>query len=231
MRSIPSLTPRQIERFWSNVDQSGGFFACWPWTGYRNTNGYGKLSFYNQVYLAHRVAYVLMTQDDTTLPLLHSCDNPPCCNPAHLHYGTQAENIAEMAERRRNRRGISHSSAKLTDDDVREIRRLHIDDALGWRRLAGRFGVSGSVINAILAGESWSHVPLPDGWQAITERRPATVRGERNPGAKLSASIVAEMRRCYAAGGVSAAAIARQFGISNTQAKRILSGQSWKHLE
>jgi len=31
----------------------------------------------------------------------HRCDNPPCCNPAHLYVGTRKQNIADAVERKR----------------------------------------------------------------------------------------------------------------------------------
>lgn len=31
----------------------------------------------------------------------HTCDNPPCCNPAHLYVGTRKQNVADAVERRR----------------------------------------------------------------------------------------------------------------------------------
>lgn len=58
--------------------------------------------------LAHRFSYELATGEDITgLFVLHSCDNPPCCNPAHLRVGTQKDNMADArAKGRMNLRGL-----------------------------------------------------------------------------------------------------------------------------
>lgn len=83
--------------FWSRVDVS--ISGCWNWTGPIATDGYGKC---RQTH-AHRIAYIL-----TYGPLkkgqnvLHSCDNPRCCNPDHLRIGTHTENAADMILRKRN---------------------------------------------------------------------------------------------------------------------------------
>lgn len=90
-------------RFWSYVDMSGGPDACWPWMGSRNVRrgGYGQVRYGNRVLRCHRVAIVLgfgkvkpRTLRDGDYAL-HSCDNPPCCNPAHLRADTQSANVRE----------------------------------------------------------------------------------------------------------------------------------------
>ena len=105
--------PRQsrpvAERFWEKVDQSGGLFACWPWTANRNSRGYGdRFRVGDKQYRAHRFAYELTHGPiPDGLLVCHSCDNPPCCNPAHLWLGTAADNHAD-----RNRKGRQASGLR-----------------------------------------------------------------------------------------------------------------------
>jgi hypothetical protein len=94
------------ERFWPKVDKSG---ECWIWRGAKNRNGYGTFMLGEFQARAHRVAYEL-----TYGPILdrlmvcHHCDNPPCCNPAHLFLGTVADNAADMVKKGRQARGDHH---------------------------------------------------------------------------------------------------------------------------
>ncbi len=55
-------------------------------------------------------------------------------------------------------RGERHVNAKLTEDDVREIRRLYAAGIAKQQGLAERFGVSQVKVSQILLRKSWRHV-------------------------------------------------------------------------
>lgn len=119
---------------------------------------------------------------------MHTCDNPPCCNPAHLRLGTIADNTADMVAKGRQartsgeahwsrhqpdrvvrgerhyaygkpgRRGLDHPNGRLTDDQVREIRRRYAAGGVFQRELAEEYGVSKGHINAVILRRFRSHV-------------------------------------------------------------------------
>lgn len=138
-----------IER---NTDRSVGPDACWLWTGPLDQKGYGQVRFRDRRYRAHRLAYeVAHGPVPDGLGVLHSCDTPRCCNPAHLRAGTQADNGADASERGRVARGARISRSKLTEETVREIRRR----PASTRAMAKKFGVSRRTIQHVLTGEVW----------------------------------------------------------------------------
>ena len=82
------------------------------------------------------------------LVVMHSCDNKRCINPAHLSFGTDAQNIQDAIKH-----GLwSHS--KLTEEQVRSIR----SGVLSSRETAKIFGVSQSRISQIRSGKRWTWV-------------------------------------------------------------------------
>lgn len=88
------------DRFWSKVTKTDG---CWVWAASRGRQGYGHFDLDGKIEKAHRVAYqlVLGPIPDGAF-ILHSCDNPPCVNPAHLRVGTHVDNMRDMVERQRH---------------------------------------------------------------------------------------------------------------------------------
>jgi hypothetical protein len=91
------------QRFLKNVEKTE---TCWPWTGLRSTQGYGRFFLYelnpNNAIPAHRVAFHLFVrplQRDELV--LHSCDNKWCVNPAHLRAGDHWDNARDASERKR----------------------------------------------------------------------------------------------------------------------------------
>lgn len=82
--------------FWAKAEKTAG---CWIWTGDRHArDGYGRAQPPGRRLMkAHRVAYELV---HGPIPdgkvVMHTCDNPPCVNPAHLTVGTQLDNVNDM---------------------------------------------------------------------------------------------------------------------------------------
>ncbi len=135
--------------FWDRVDRSGGIDSCWLWTGARyGCSPYGhwwspeaRHDMATHRYVAS-LAYGALPVDAV---VLHSCDEPACCNPLHLIVGTQRQNIRDMYQKGRGRQGAAHSGRKLTDDDVREV------FASGGTNgeIAARFGISKTTVSHI----------------------------------------------------------------------------------
>lgn len=124
----PSPMP---EHFWGKIER-GGADECWAWRANRNQSGYGlfdiRIDGRRTSVGAHRKAWELTNGPiPDGLLVMHRCDNPPCCNPAHLMLGTFKDNSADMVAKGRNAKTIStHGRVrKLTDADVRVIRSLY----------------------------------------------------------------------------------------------------------
>jgi hypothetical protein len=90
-----------VEQFCSWV-QVGAVEECWPWTFTRDTHGYGRINLDGQKYYAHRLAWEISHGKRAgAWKIRHRCDNPCCCNPAHLFRGTQKQNMREAISRGR----------------------------------------------------------------------------------------------------------------------------------
>ena len=147
-------------RFWSKVDRSGGPESCWPYLRFCDKDGYGDFWFRGQNHKAHRVAYLLTYGEWPEPNGCHSCDNPKCCNPAHIFPGTVAVNMADRDAKGRHwvQHGERHPRARLTEDDVREIRRSHAAGEASYTMLALRFGVHVQTIAGVVQRKNWKHV-------------------------------------------------------------------------
>lgn len=123
--------------------------------------GYGKMYWNGRGKPAHRIAWEL-TNGPIPKGLIcrHRCDNPPCCNPAHLEIGTYHDNNMDMLKRERNhpRKGEQHGQAKLNKRQVTEIRRLYASGGTSQRKIARMFNVSQSLIGRIVRSEYWQSI-------------------------------------------------------------------------
>jgi len=143
------------ERFWSRIAVTANPNKCWLWLG-SVAGEYGTVTYRGRSRGTHCVAWAIT---NGRLPakgkqILHSCDVKLCCNPSHLREGTLQENLREAAERNLTFQGENHRCAKLTADQVAQIKGL-LKRSMPQRVIASQFGVSKTAIGHIHRGRSW----------------------------------------------------------------------------
>lgn len=145
-----------FHRYWSRVDSSPGPHECWPWLRGRDKDGYGKFRADGRHQVASRLALELNIgrQLQPGEMACHACDNPPCCNPAHLFVGDAVVNTADRHAKGRDASGERSGRARLTEEAVRQIRELA--GRVPQSELARRFGVSQAAISYAVRGVTWA---------------------------------------------------------------------------
>lgn len=150
----------KMARFWTYIAR-GGQDECWPWQRCVGDRGYGFFNFDGETKLTHRLAYELTHGEGAAAGKVvrHTCDNPPCCNPNHLVLGTHKDNMHDKIKRgrARNLKGNECSWAKLTAEQIPEIRTL-LKQKVYHKDIAAKFGVDTVTITDINLGRTWRHV-------------------------------------------------------------------------
>jgi hypothetical protein len=146
-----------VLRFWSKVKSAPGN-DCWNWTGYRDKDGYGKLTICrNGKYTAigaHRISYMISNNCNLTPSRIcrHSCDNPRCVNPLHLIIGTTLENVLDRHRKGRSAIGSKNGASVLAEADIPIIRMSPSKESIS------RFGISATTVSSIKNRKTWNHV-------------------------------------------------------------------------
>lgn len=147
---------QDTDKFWSRVQKSDG---CWLWTGALSGTGYGNLRIGGKYWRAHQVSWVLTYGEiPKGIFVLHKCDNPPCVRPDHLFLGTGLDNTRDASRKYRLHPGERNWSAKLTEDQVKQIRSKQINGRIDVLKLALEFGCSPLTINDIITRRTWRHI-------------------------------------------------------------------------
>jgi hypothetical protein len=135
--------------------------ACWGWSGERSKGRYGVA----RKQYAHRLSWEIHKGSiPDGMQVLHRCDNPPCTNPEHLYLGKDVDNRRDARDRSRYPGNAKSSRAKLTAEQVAEVKRLRSETYHALSRekaskaIADIFKVSPYTIRCILAGTRWAHV-------------------------------------------------------------------------
>lgn len=148
------------QRFWIKVRKDVD--GCWRWIAAISRQGYGVFTVYYKYIRAHRYSWELHNGPiPYGLCVLHRCDNRCCVNPAHLFLGTYRDNAQDCSKkgRRRDQKGMRNNMVKLTEHEVRLIRKLQKRNCpVTQKRLAEWFGVDQSLISLIIQRKVWTHV-------------------------------------------------------------------------
>lgn len=150
------------EDFWNRVQKSQSLDACWPWLGCEDGHGYGCLKYQGIVRKAHRLAWELanrVTLSNKDIFVCHHCDNPVCCNPAHLWIGSVIDNNRDAMKKNRTCKGSRNANARLKEADIPMIFSRHRRGE-SQRFIAKAYRVYQSTIGEVLRRESWLHVPI-----------------------------------------------------------------------
>lgn len=136
--------------------------GCWIWMGARSAKSYGTVFGHGSSRYAHRAAWELhFGPIPAGMFVCHHCDNPPCVRPDHLFLGTPSANMWDKVHKGRantpTRVGEHNGFAKLTEADVREIRRRR---ATGETRVSVglAFGIHEGTVKQITSRKTWRHV-------------------------------------------------------------------------
>lgn len=164
-------TQKEIARLQSKIEKTPTERGCLLWTGYKNKGGYGRIMWRGKMKFVHRIIWEIANGRSIKegMYILHSCDNPTCCNPAHLREGTNQDNSSDMVHRNRQASGEANGSSKLTEVEVLKIRKLNASGVNAYK-LAEMFGVTHAIISKIVIGKLWKSAggPIRKSMQHIT---------------------------------------------------------------
>jgi len=142
--------------FWAKMSKPA--IGCWEWSKYCSAAGYGTTTWLSKDWYAHRLSHYLMTGEKPEV-VMHTCDNPGCCNPLHLVGGTHADNIRDRDSKGRQHRprGIKNSQNKHSDKTILEIR-YRCSKGETQVSLAKEFNMSFQHVSDIVRRKKWVHI-------------------------------------------------------------------------
>ena len=191
-----------MDKFMSKVSIPANRDECWIWTGHKDRRGYGTLSSGSNVHWrASRLSYTLFCGPIHDGHFVcHSCDNPPCVNPAHLWTGTHSDNMRDMAKKSRGK----NFRAKLTKDDAKTIKEI-TSNSIKFKDIEDKFGITRTEVRSIRRGNG-------------------KIRGS-----KLSDEDLKEIELLLSI-RVKQTDLAEKFNVKPRQIRRINSGKDWAHV-
>lgn len=216
---------RLLERSEEGPEVRPGLGPCRLWTGTKCRDGYGNFRLDGKTVSTHRLGWMLEHGEiPEGMSVLHRCDVRSCFLGAHLFLGTQKDNMSDASRKgrmakgegfgkgRRGLVGLENHKAKLTEEqvyEIRECREKQVD-------AAARYGVTQALISSIRRRASWAHLP-----ERVSAIAPGDFRART-----LTDDQVYEIR----SSSELATVLARRIGVTPTTVRRVRAREIWKHL-
>jgi len=151
-------TPHGEPMAWINTHANYTGTDCLKWPYTTNGNGRGLVWFRHRMNQAARVMCTIVHGEPPTPQhqAAHNCGKGDhgCMNPLHLRWATASENQLDRVAHGTTIRGSRHPSAKLTENDVRDIRRLH--GKMERKDIAEMFGVHPMTVHLVTIRKTWA---------------------------------------------------------------------------
>lgn len=140
---MPKKATPLLQRLHGNIAMPNGPGCCWIWQRAKRPGGYGITHVGHKTWYVHRLTHTLYNGPiPEGYEIDHLCNQPPCCNPAHLEAVTPKENKRRKRERRTHCSNGHEYNAKNTRTTTtrhgKTQRSCRICQAASQRRYAKR---------------------------------------------------------------------------------------------
>lgn len=125
----------------------------------------------------------------------------------NLEWVTPSGNHFHAVRTGLSNRGSRSTNAKLTDEQVMEIRTRYKGEWGEQGRLALEYGVTQGLVSKIVRGDTWTHLP-----------HTPVVSCSRT----LSEAAILEMRERYDNGRATTESLAEEYGVSRSMVRRVM---------
>ncbi len=129
------------------------------------SNAYCVVSFAKEakqkMFLVHRLVALMFLDNPNDLPSVNHIDGNGLNNRLDNLEWTSPKNNTLHAYKvglAKGKRGEQNSSSKLTEENVRQIRKLITEKTYSQAKIAKMFGVVDMVISDIKLGKTWKHI-------------------------------------------------------------------------
>jgi hypothetical protein len=219
------LADTHVSRFWARVLRVENPVACWLWSGSLN-HGYGRLSVgprqtryeWRATHLSWMLATGHRPDVDAGEFICHTCDNPRCVRNDDI--GTYAVDGTSY-----ERRGHLYLAGVVANNRDCAIKQRSARGDRNGSRLHPEKLTRGDVRSAQMRGRAAA------GADHYLRRAPERIRrGTQCYQTRLTEADVREIRRRYAAGGVTYQALATEYRMSPQVVGFIVRRETWRHV-